>query len=558
MPIKNLIILTTLLCSIYSWGQEESETRVIEAKDIPITSDTKSIQNYAIEQTNTVAADTLIDASEIVTPIQIETTSEPIIISSTPELLTSKLQDNPELAAVDAQWMALVKETDLYDTDSYNIKETPLENLIIEDLPTALLKQRLATLNAKTPFNLSYNPDLERLIKTYLKNRKKSISNVMAKAKYFFPLFEEKLDKYDIPLEMKYLAIVESALRPKARSRVGATGLWQFMYPTGKQYGLMVSSYVDERQDPVRATEAACQYLEDLYLMFNDWDLALAAYNSGPGNVSKAIRRSGGNKNYWNIRQFLPRETASYVPIFYATMYLFEFADEHNLKASSEFNLHHFEVDSIQVKRLITFEQIQEKTGIDESLIQFLNPAYKLDIIPHIPKKNYSLVLPKEYIGLFVQNEAAIYAYAQAEEAKREKPLPKYAEINQRIRYRVRSGDYLGKIAERYGVSVSKIKRWNNMRNSKLRIGQRLTIYPRKLTAHNTRKSTKKKNSKKKKQQIKPLPKGTQFTYTVKQGDSLWSIAQQYPNISANQIKEWNGIWDNKLKIGMKLKLVKN
>ena len=554
MHLKNYILFFTLCFTLVSWGQNDT-TRIIEAKDIPISTTIPISQNDTIAATPVEESEMLTDTLEVAVPLLIDTNPE-LFVTTPTHANASKLQDDPELAALDQRWMDLVKQSDLYDSDSYNIKETPLENIIIEELSTDLLKQRLALLDAKTPFHLSYNPDLERLIKTYLKTRKGSLSNVMGKAKYYFPLFEEKLDKYDIPLEMKYLAIVESALRPKARSRVGATGLWQFMYPTGKQYGLMVSSYVDERQDPVRATEAACHYLADLYLMFDDWDLALAAYNSGPGNVNKAIRRAGGNKNYWNIRQYLPRETASYVPIFYATMYLFEYADEHNLKASSEFNLHHFEVDSIQVKSLLTFEQIQTKTGIDEKLIQFLNPAYKLDIIPYVPKKSYSLILPREYIGLFVQNETAIYAYAKAEEASREKPLPQYAEINQRVRYRVRSGDYLGKIAERYGVSVRKIKRWNNLRSNKLRIGQRLTIYPNKLTAHNSKKTTSKKSKKNKKRSKTPLPKGKQFTYIVKSGDSLWSIAQKHPNISATQIKEWNGIWDNKLKIGMQLKLV--
>jgi len=551
---KKLLLVILLGFTNSIWSQKE-EIKLITAEDIANDPSLHLNQNEVINITQEINTDSIVTTNGLQNIIDNTTTPEIITEITHPHLFTSKLQDNPELAAIDTKWMNLVKESDLYDSSSYNIKEIPLENFIIEDLSTETLKQRLEIIDAKTPFHVTYNPDLERLIKTYLKNRKGTLSNLMAKAKYFFPLFEEKLDKYDIPLEVKYLAIVESALRPKARSRVGATGLWQFMYQTGKQYGLNVSSYVDERQDPVLATEAACKYLADLYNIFDDWDLALAAYNSGPGNVNKAIRRSGGNKNYWNLRGFLPRETASYVPIFYATLYLFEYAGEHNLQASSDFNLHHFEVDSVQVKSLLTFEQIQKTTGIEESLLSFLNPAYKLDIIPHIKGKNYTLVLPKEYIGLFVQNEDRIYALAKEEEAKREKPLPKYAEMNQRIRYRVRSGDYLGKIASRYGVSVSKIKRWNKLRSNKLRIGQRLTIYPRNFAHSKSKKKVSKTKTKKRK---KKLPKGKYTTYIVKNGDSLWSISQKFPNVSVTQIKEWNNLWGSKLSIGTKLRIYKS
>ena len=211
----------------------------------------------------------------------------------------------------------------LVDTLAYVIDDKDIIGNTNTVLTTDLLKARLSDLNDKTPFNLAYNPSLEKVINSYLLYRKKYYPDLMAKAKYYFPMFEQYLDQYDIPLEMKYLAIVESALRPKIKSRVGATGLWQFMYTTGKQFDLKVSSYVDERQDPVKATIAACQYLSQLFTIFGDWDLALAAYNSGPGNVRKAIKRSGGYKNYWNIRPYLPRETASYVPAFYATMYIF-------------------------------------------------------------------------------------------------------------------------------------------------------------------------------------------------------------------------------------------
>ena len=474
-------------------------------------------------------------------------TSDTLFIKK-PDSLTLKI--HKEATLIDSLWLNELIKSPLYDTIQYVLRDDEILVTELEELPTELLKERLKVLNSKTPFHIEYNKSLEQVIRTYLKRRKSAFSNLMGKARYYFPMFEEQLDKYDIPLEMKYLAIVESALRPRARSRVGATGLWQFMYQTGKQFNLNVSSYVDERSDPYRATEAACKYLSSLYKIFGDWDLALAAYNSGPGNVSKAIRRSGGSRNYWNIRHNLPRETAGYVPAFYATLYIFEYANEHNIKAK-ESTLMYFETDTVQVKRQLTFEQIYETLNVDIEVLQYLNPQYKLDIIPFIKGKNYTLALPIKDIGNFISNEEQIYAYAAAEEAKREKPLPKYFELNDRIRYRVKSGDFLGKIAERYGVSVSKIKRWNNMRSTRLRIGQRLTIYPRKLGVTTTKKIIKKTTQ-------KPLPKGEFNTYTVKSGDSLWLIAQNYSNVSVQDIKDWNNIWSVKsLKPGTNLKIFK-
>jgi membrane-bound lytic murein transglycosylase D len=279
--------------------------------------------------------------------------------------------------------------------------------------------------------------------------------------------------------------------------------------------------------------------------------LALAAYNSGPGNVNKAIRRSGGSKNYWNLRHFLPRETAGYLPAFYATLYIMEYAEEHNLYATNELG-HTFETDTIVLKRQITFEQVNQVLKTNDSLLEFLNPQYKLNIIPVVKNRNYTLRIPKYLVGKFVANEDQIYEYAEANDAKREKPLPKYFEANDRIRYRVRSGDYLGKIAKRYAVSVSSIKRWNGLKSNSLRVGQRLTIYPRKAYVSNTKTKKSKPTAKSKKTET---PKGKYTTYTVKKGDSLWLISQKYPKVSVNQIKSWNNIWGNNLKPGTKLKI---
>lgn len=432
----------------------------------------------------------------------------------------------------------------LDELDKYYMPNVDTTDVTDIDLDTKVLKERLNYLNTTTPFNISYNPALEKIIKSYLKHRSQYYPNFFARAAYYFPMIEKHLDQFDIPLEMKYLAIVESALKPKARSRVGATGMWQFMYATGKQYGLKISSYVDERQDPIKATIAACKYLNHLYKIFGDWDLALAAYNSGPGNVTKAIRRSGGYKNYWNIRPFLPRETAGYVPAFQATMYLFQYAEEHKLKGSLPV-IRFFETDTIQVKRTISFDQITEVTGIDTEILQFLNPEYKIDIIPFIGNRNYTIRLPKKQADIFLKNEKNIYALADKDDANREKPLPRYFEMDKRIRYRVRSGDYLGGIAYRYGVRVSDIKRWNGLKNNRIRVGQRLSIYPKTLREPKSTVST-------------PKTKGKYTVYTVKKGDSLWTIAKKFPKVSADQIKKWNNIWSAKtIKPGTKLKIYK-
>jgi membrane-bound lytic murein transglycosylase D len=415
-----------------------------------------------------------------------------------------------------------------------------------EELSTEVLKQRLKLLNARTPFNVEYNPSLESVIKGYLKNRRKTITKLMALSDYYFPMFEEELDRYNLPLEMKYLAIVESALNPRAVSRVGATGLWQFMYSTGKMFGLDVSSYVDERSDPIKATEAACKYLESLYSSLGDWDLALAAYNSGPGNVAKAIRRSGGKTNYWNIRHNLPRETAGYLPAFLATMYIFEYAEEHGFVSNGP-RIPYIATDTIRIQKRISLDQVAQVANLDLAELEFLNPSYKLGIIPVVNNEKYMLRLPVDVVGKFLSNEEAIYAYAASEFDKREKPLPELSVESDRMRYRVKRGDYLGKIATRYGVTVSQIKRWNGLRSNKLKVGQRLTIHPRKRVSQTSKKT------------IKPdlIADSSIRFYTVKSGDSLWSISQKFPGVTVDKIKNWNDISSTKLKPGTKLKILK-
>jgi membrane-bound lytic murein transglycosylase D len=469
-----------------------------------------------------------------------------VVATRIKDTMVFALEDMANARKYDSIWLNTLYNSELFEDVYGLVTEQDYAPVEYEELPTEVLKQRLKELNERTPFNIEYNPSLESVIKGYLKNRRRTMAKLMALSDYYFPMFEEALDRYNLPLEMKYLAIVESALNPRAQSRVGATGLWQFMYGTGKMFGLDVSSYVDDRSDPVLATEAACKYLESLYGSLEDWDLALAAYNSGPGNVSKAIRRSGGRKNYWNIRQYLPRETAGYVPAFIATMYIFEYAKEHGFESNGP-RIPYIATDTIRVKKRISLEHVAQVANLDLAEIEFLNPSYKLGIIPIIANENYMLRLPVDVVGKFLSNEEAIYAYAASEFDKGEKTLPELLEVSDQVRYRVRSGDYLGKIASRHGVTVSQIKRWNGLRSNNLKIGQRLILHPRpsankKSSVTSNTVTTTENNSK---------------IYTVKSGDSLWSISQKFPGVSVENIKKWNDISSNKLKPGTKLRILK-
>ncbi|MDO4228529.1 MAG: transglycosylase SLT domain-containing protein [Capnocytophaga sp.] len=439
-----------------------------------------SVGNMAVQAQANIPNDTI---------SKIEQQSDEIFNNSqnTPTTFTRResvyvLKDQPKAESYDKKWLKELSNSDLFFQMSEAVHNEVSTDVVYDELPTEVLKQRLEKLNQKTPFNIEYNPILERVIKSFLKNRRSSLERLMSLSDYYFPMFEQEMSNQKIPLEMKYLAIVESALNPKARSRMGATGLWQFMYTTGKTHGLEVNNYVDERSDPIRSTKAAAKFLNELYKVFGDWDLVLAAYNSGPGNVTKAIRRSNGKQNYWNLRPYLPRETAGYVPMFLATLYIFEYAKEHGFKPQKRTN-HHFITDTIRVKQAVPFKQIAEITGMDIQEIQFFNPSYQLDIVPYVEGKNYALRLPIEEVGKFVANEDTIYGYLNEELSKREKPLPEVVrgdnvgQSGKKIVYTVKKGDVLGKIATRNGVTVSNLKRWNKLKGNNIRIGQKLVIY---------------------------------------------------------------------------------
>ncbi|WP_416242054.1 LysM peptidoglycan-binding domain-containing protein [Arenibacter sp. GZD-96] len=517
------------------------------------TAPSTPVASVESEQAVLVAKDTLAVDTESVEQVVVMESEEVPLTSIFPSASSDKkfnLQDLPEAAKYDSLWMKeMVTNTALFEVIYEEIAQLEIDSVYHPNVNTETLKLRLEQINQKTPFNVVYNPSLENVINSFLTRKRDFLERMLTLSQFYFPMFEQELDRHNIPLEIKYLAVIESALNPRARSRVGATGLWQFMYGTGKMYKLDVNSYVDERSDPIASTKAASKYLAKLYDIFGDWDLALAAYNSGPGNVNKAIRRSGGYTNYWNIRRNLPRETAGYVPAFLAMMYIFEYAEEHGLKGKPVARPY-FETDTIHVKSNITFQQISDLVDVDVEELKILNPSYRLDVIPYVANKNYALRLPVKSMGKFVTNEEAIYAYVKEALKSEETIAPQQAQIQGNpIRYRVQSGDVLGKIADRYRVRVSDLKDWNGLRSNTIRVGQRLTIY-----ANGTPKPVKTAS------EASARPANTAIAndvkvHTVQNGDSLWTISRKYPGISIDNLREWNGISGNDIKPGTKLKL---
>jgi len=353
------------------------------------------------------------------------------------------------------------------------------------DLPDSVYMHRLH--NIISPLELSFNGVVKSYIKVYTQKRKDKMEEILGLSDYYFPLFEETLDAYNLPLELKVLPVIESALNPNAVSRMGATGLWQFMYGTGKLYKLEVNSFVDERKDPVAATNAACHFLSDLYSIYHDWTLVIAAYNCGPGNVNKAIRRSGGKRNYWEIYYLLPRETRGYVPAFIAATYALTYYKEHNLVPK---NIEMpFAVDTIHVHRMLHLKQISEVLNVPLDALQELNPQYIRNIIPG-KEKTYILKLPQVLISQFIDKENEIYSYKDSIFFN-----PKMLAIpgnyggvydiagKKRVVYRVKNGDNLGFIAMRFNVRVSELRYWNNIRGHMIRAGQRLVIFVNKRTS---------------------------------------------------------------------------
>ncbi len=409
----------------------------------------------------------------------------------------------------------------------------------VPEFSDSIYEMRIAKLNLQTPIELIYNEHVKSFISIYAKRGRKQTARMLGLKEIYFPIFEQVLDKYDMPFELKYLAVVESALNPTAGSRAGAKGLWQFMYHTGKRYGLKSNSLVDDRFDPYKATVAAVEHLKDLYDIYHSWELALAAYNSGPGNVNRAIRRAGGIRNYWAIWPFLPSETRGYVPAFIAVNYVFNYSTEHNIFPTDPGILADG-IDSVSVTSPLTFEQISEFMGIDIEDLRFLNPSYKRDIIPATEEKSYILRLPVEKIGEFIENEQSIYSFVSSSGIEKEKLQQQIKKALERKIYVVRSGDNLGAIAGRYGISVRKLKSWNGLRSSRIYPGQKLTIFDADIRPQKRSSSRKKKSGKK--------------YHKVKSGETLISIARTN-NLSVSELRDLNNLTSNTIYPGQKLKI---
>jgi membrane-bound lytic murein transglycosylase D len=428
-------------------------------------------------------------------------------------------------------------EGENYDMDSLQLSSK---------VSDAVLKERLENMNSF--ITLPFNETVRNYMILYSEKMPERMSNILGLCQYYMPVFEETFNKYGLPDELKYLAVIESALNPLAVSRAGAKGMWQFMFQTAKAYGLEINSFVDERMDPFKSADAAARYLEESYRIFGDWNLAISSYNCGPGNVNKALRRNGGKRDFWSVYDYLPRETRGYVPAFVGAMYAIKYSKENGLFPENV--QMPAEVDTFEIRRNLHFGQISELVGIPIETLRNLNPQYIQDIIPG-NSGTYILRIPYNFTNDFIAHEDSVYTYKDSlyMNPRTLTAVRTASTSNNRITYRVRSGDYLGKIASRYNVTVSQLKEWNNLRGSMIRIGQRLYIYTSGGPAASSSAAQTSSGS-----SGGTSGTGSTTTYTVRSGDTLYGIAKRYPGVSADDIMKANGI-GSKIHPGMQLKI---
>lgn len=448
--------------------------------------------------------------------------------------------------------------------------------------------KQLAKLNQTSSFGFDCNSVSLATIKFFAQNRRNFARVVLGRSRLYFDLYEEKLAEYGLPLELKYLSVIESGLRPQVKSRAGALGLWQFMYATGKQYGLKEDSYIDERMDPVKATDAACRYLKKLYDIYGDWNLALAAYNAGPGNVNKAIRRSGGKRTYWEVRPYLPRETQGYVPNFIAATYLLTYHAEHNL-LPVEPKIHYYQLDTLCLNRGIHMQTIEKIVSWPVEDIQSLNPVYKTSYIPPtLPRQ--CLTGPLEKIGLLVSLEDSLYALEQRIYGSGgfKNPLPTDVAVdtendqlvvsnpvNSKIDvpktkvittinytyHKVKSGESLGSIAAQYNVAIQDLMNWNDLSSARILVGDLLKIQTKvSTTVENEEYAEAVKDSVENANTPKtpvpnPAPVVTKKYYTIRSGDTFSRIASKH-GVTMGQLQRLNpGVSASRIRVGQRLRV---
>ena len=491
----------------------------------------------------------------------------------------------------------------------YKLGSPATEKIDFETVTDSMIYRRLLSLNTKVP--LEYNPIVRGYVSMYLKKMNHSIDVMLSMAEYYFPMFEEVLDKYGVPCELKYLAIIESALNTNAVSKAGATGLWQFMMQTGRNYDLEINTFVDERRDPLKATHAAARYLRDLNRIYNNWPLAIASYNCGPGNVNKAIARSGGARSFWGVYSYLPRETRGYIPAYIAAVYMMNFYGLHGLHPK------HISIptanDTVVVHKDVDFASVQKYVGISIDELKNLNPQYKLQFIPQ-SEKGYALRLPTNKINVFLKYQDSIYSHSR--DSLLNSAVREWKSVKT-ITHRVRKNETVGRVAEMYGVSAADIRRWNNLsKKAKLKSGQRLIIYKKTQITKDTiksdnnettkiapkdsivvadtndlkpteksgssRNSTKKQGKEEKKvtvakndsvqntetnkkeepalktetKKTPAKPAAKTITHTVKSGENLFRIAQKY-NTTVDKIKKDNNLKNDNITVGRKLVIKK-
>ncbi|MFA5972114.1 MAG: LysM peptidoglycan-binding domain-containing protein [Lentimicrobiaceae bacterium] len=481
--------------------------------------------------------------------------------------------DNLIVAALDSlSTLKYFKSSENKMSRLYDNKYNFLPNYI-PSYPDSVYYYRIQRLNVESPIKLVYNQRVRMFIDLYANKKRSTTARVLGLAQMYFPMFEQQLDKYNVPLELKYLAIVESALNAKARSRVGAGGLWQFMYYTGKVYGLEVTSYVDDRNDPLKATVAACRHFNDLYNMYHDWLLVLAAYNSGAGNVNKAIRRSGGKMTFWEIMPYLPRETRDYVPAFIAVNYVMAYSNEHNIYPVIP-QIQYYETDTVAVNQPLSLNILADQLKLNLSELEFLNPTFRTGFIPATPETPFYIRLPQKSIADFINNESSLYAYNKlkgydASQFKLQDGAD-YDIVTKRVTHKVRKGETLASIARKYDCSTSEIKKWNKLKKSYLNKGQPLKIYvqarqpavkakaPKNVTVtqdiaeSSDLQSQDQTNVAEEKNTVSIAVKPK--IHDVQKGESLGKISAKY-HVTVKDLLAWNDLKNSDLLIGQKLRV---